>query len=130
MKKLFKKIWQKLKTILKFFLNWRFALSFGIAWMITNGWAYICLGIGLWFDIKWLAGIAGSYTAILYLPFTAEKLITIPLAILICKIIFPKEKRIRDELNQLYVEEKNRLKRSKKNGKRNKSNTNDKEQNT
>lgn len=98
--------------------------------MITNGWAYICLGIGLWFDIKWLAGIAGSYTAILYLPFTAEKLITIPLAILICKIIFPKEKRIRDELNQLYVEEKNRFKRSKKNGKRNKSNTNDKEQNT
>lgn len=114
MKKLLKNLWQKLKKILKFFLNWRFALSFGIAWMITNGWAYIALGIGLWFDIKWLAGIAGSYTAILYLPFTAEKLITIPLAILICKIIFPKQKKIREELNNLLEEEKCKFKRRKK----------------
>lgn len=127
MKKLFMRLWQKLKKILKFFLNWRFVVSFGIAWMITNGWAYICLGLGIWFDINWLAGVAGSYVAFLYLPFTPEKLITIPLAILICKIIFPKQKRIREELTQLYNEEKNKLKRRKKDGKNNKSNTNDKE---
>lgn len=127
MKKLFMRLWQKLKKILKFFLNWRFVVSFGIAWMITNGWAYICLGLGIWLDIKWLASVAGSYVAFLYLPFTPEKLITIPLAILICKIIFPKQKRIREELTQLYNEEKNKLKRRKKDGKNNKSNTNDKE---
>jgi hypothetical protein len=109
MKKIFEKFWSKIKLFLKFIFNWRFALSFGIAWMITNGWAYICLGIGLWFDIKWLAGIAGSYTAILYLPFTAEKLITIPLAILICKILFPKQKKVQDQLNELLEKEKGEL---------------------
>lgn len=114
MKKFFIGLWQKFKRIIKFFLNWRFALSFGIAWLITNGWAYIALGIGIWLDIKWLVGVAGSYTAILYLPFTAEKLVTIPLAILICKIIFPKQKQVRDELNNLLQEEKSKLKRRKK----------------
>lgn len=115
MKKLFLKLWCKVKKIVTFFLNWRFALSFGLAWMITNGWAYLALGIGMYLKIDWLTAIAASYTAILYLPFTAEKLITIPLAILICKIIFPKQKQIRDDLNQLLEEEKNKFKRSKKN---------------
>ena len=115
---------------IKFMFNWRFAISFGIAWMITNGWAYIALGLGLWFDIKWLSAIAGTYTAFLYLPFTLEKLITIPLAILICKLIFPKHKKVQDELNGLLEEEKKKLKRRNKNGKRCKYNTNDKEQST
>lgn len=115
---------------IKFMFNWRFALSFGIAWMITNGWAYIALGLGLWFDIKWLSAIAGTYTAFLYLPFTLEKLITIPLAILICKLFFPKHKKVQDELNGLLEEEKKKLKRRNKNGKRCKYNSNDKEQST
>lgn len=110
MKKLFLNLWSKIKKFIKFLFNWRFALSFGIAWLITNGWAYIALGIGLWFDIKWLSAVAGAYTAFLYLPFTLEKLITIPLAIFICKIIFPKQKKIQDELNVLLEEEKKKLK--------------------
>ena len=77
--------------------------------MITNGWAYIALGLGLYFDIKWLAAIAGSYTAILYLPFTLEKLITIPIAIFICKILFPKQKKVQEQLNELLEKEKGEI---------------------
>lgn len=118
MKKLFAYLWKKVKMFLKFMLNWRFALSFGIAWMITNGWAYITLAIALKFNIKWLSAIAGSYTAILYMPFTLEKLITIPLAIIICKIIFPKQKKVQEELNELLEEEKQKMKRRKKDAKK------------
>lgn len=129
MKKLFAYLWKKVKMFIKFMFNWRFALSFGIAWMITNGWCYIALALGLWFNIKWLSAIAGSYAAILYMPFTLEKLITIPLAILICKLIFPKHKQVQEQLNGLLEEEKSKLKRRKKNAKDDKPNRKDKERN-
>jgi hypothetical protein len=66
-------------------------ISFGIAWIITNGWAYIMLGIGIYGHINWAKIIATTYLSILWLPFTPEKLITIPLAIWLQKILFKKE---------------------------------------
>lgn len=65
-----------------------------IAWMITNGWAYVCLGLGLAFDWAWAKGIGTAYLAFLWMPWTPEKLITIPIAIFLQHLIFPQDRAI------------------------------------
>lgn len=64
-------------------------VSFGLAWLVTNGWAYILLGIGIWGNVTWAFSVGASYLALLWMPFTPEKLVTIPLAFLIQKLLFP-----------------------------------------
>jgi len=65
-------------------------VSFGLAWIVTNGWAYVILGIGITYNIEWAKWVSSTYLGILWLPFTPEKLITIPLAVLFQKLIFKK----------------------------------------
>jgi len=83
---------KKLQQRIKPYLKPTMFISFGIAWIITNGWAYIMLGIGIYGNISWAKVVATSYLAVLWLPITPEKLITIPLAIWLQKIIFKKER--------------------------------------
>lgn len=87
---------QRIKTLLvktyNFLKDWRTAISFLIAWMITNGWCYLFILFGSIFDIKWLLGIGTGYLAFLWLPCTPEKLITIPLALFIKKKLFKNKK--------------------------------------
>ena len=85
-------ILERAKRILKSIANPRFLVCFGVAWMITNGWAYILLGFGAYFGIEWMTAVSGIYLAFLWLPFTPEKLITIPLAIALLRFFFPKDK--------------------------------------
>ncbi len=56
------------KTKLKILLH--LAICLGIAWMITNGWAYICMALGFLFDWNWAKTIGGAYLAFLWLPIT------------------------------------------------------------
>lgn len=73
-------------------------ISFLLAWFITNGWSYILLGLGIWLDITWAKAVSGAYLTFLWLPFTPEKLITIPLALFIQKVLFRKStKKIKGE---------------------------------
>ena len=48
--------WEKCKSAakktLQFFFNPRFLLCFGIGWIITNGWSYIMMGLGLLFQVE------------------------------------------------------------------------------
>lgn len=85
---MFRRFFTKLKCKIKPYLTPTMIISFSIAWYITNGWAYTMLGIGLIIDITWMRNIGLAYLTILFLPFTPEKLITIPLAIFIQKIVF------------------------------------------
>jgi hypothetical protein len=85
-----KKLIKFKNTLIKYLKDPLLFLSFIIAWMITNGWAYLFIVFGTIFKIKWMLAIGTSYTAILWLPCTPEKLITIPLAIFIKKILFKK----------------------------------------
>ena len=71
---------KKIKVIVQFILNPRFLLCFGIAWLITNGWSYIVLAIGTLFQIPWMITVSGAYMALLWFPFTPEKLITLIIA--------------------------------------------------
>ncbi len=90
---LYKRFWQKCKGLLVALLNPRFLLCFGIAWMITNGWAYVLLGIGAFYEINWMLAVGGAYLAFLWMPFSPEKIITIPIAIFFLRWLFPKDEK-------------------------------------
>lgn len=93
-----KKFWKLLRRLI---INPRFLLCFGIAWIITNGWSYILLGIGMLFDISWMTAVAGAYLAALWLPFTPEKIITFAIALGLRRLIFPKDKKTEQQINDL-----------------------------
>ena len=87
MKKLMKKLnLKQLKSnVIRYLKDPKLLLSFLLAWLITNGWAYVMLGIGMYTKINWMQVVASGYLAILWLPCTPEKLVTIPLSVFIYK---------------------------------------------
>ncbi len=88
-----------IRIAIEFVLNPPFLLCFGVAWIITNGWSYICLGLGTFFGIGWLTAVAAAYMAFLWFPFTPEKILTVTIAIFLLKRLFPNDKRT---LKRLY----------------------------
>ena len=105
---------EKVKKVLQFLLNPRFLLCFGIAWMITNGWSYILLGFGMFLKIEWMVWVSTTYLAFLWLPFTPEKLITVPIAIGLLKLFFPNDQNTLAVLSHMYQSAKEALKKKKK----------------
>lgn len=93
------KLWSTVKVWLVKALNAlrdpKFLLTFGIAWLITNGWSYIALVIGSRFKVNWLWQAGLGWQAILWFPFTIEKPITIAIAVWLRKVLFKEE--IKDE---------------------------------
>ena len=85
------KIKRLLVKALRFILNPRLLLCFGIAWMITNGWSYLMLAVGTWLGVPWMIAVASAYLAILWLP-SPEKILTCAIAILLLRLLFPKDK--------------------------------------
>ena len=87
------RIKEKVKKFLWFFANPRLLLCVAIAWMITNGWSYTLLGIGMVWDIAWMQAVAGAYMAFLWFPFTPEKVVTLIIAIFLLRWLFPKDEK-------------------------------------
>lgn len=95
--KLVESLWYKALIILR--LEYKriisqgvaYIISFALAWFLTNGWAYTLLAIGTAIHVKWMTYIGSAYLAILWLPCTPEKVITIPLAVGIKKLLFSKK---------------------------------------
>ncbi|HIT58857.1 MAG TPA: hypothetical protein IAC39_04000 [Candidatus Faeciplasma pullistercoris] len=56
---------ETVKKIIRFIANPHLIICFGIAWIITNGWLYVMLGLGTLFNIKWMIAIASGYLAFL-----------------------------------------------------------------
>jgi hypothetical protein len=104
---------EKIKRLIEFILNPRFLLCFGLAWMITNGWCYIFIGVGSYYDIGWMFYTGTTYLAFLWLPITPEKSITIPLAIAFLKLIFPRDEKTLAVLQNMYQKAKDALKSKK-----------------
>lgn len=101
MKRLFAWLWKYLKP----FTNIKFAISFGLAWTITNGIWYAFAFIPM--DLpEWLVWFSVSYIAFLYLPFTPEKLVTIPIAIFIHWLLFRNDIKTRKQLDDMYAQAK------------------------
>ena len=110
-----------LKTAVQFILNPKLILCFILAWMITNGWAYIMLGFGFYLDIAWMQVVAGTYLGLIWLPMTPEKIITVAISIFLLKFLFPKDERTLGVLISL----KNKLISSSKEKKKKKKNKED-----
>ena len=69
--------------------------------MITNGWSYIFVIVGIYFRNNWLLGIGGAYQTFLWLPFTPEKIVTVAISIWLGKLFFPKDKKLQARLLKL-----------------------------
>ena len=87
------KLKQNLKKAVQFIANPRLILCFMIGWMITNGWSYILFGLGTYLGIEWMIAVGGAYMALLWLPFTPEKIITCAIAIALLRWLFPNDKK-------------------------------------
>ena len=101
------KVKSAIKSIFSFALNPRFLLCFGLAWIITNGWAYVALALATLFKIGWLAAISGGYLAFLWIPGTPEKLITLAISIFLLRRLFPNDEKTLGKLH--LMREKLRL---------------------
>ena len=112
-KELKSKIKYWIKWLVEFLLNPRFLLCFGLGWMITNGWAYIATGLGLWLDIDWLFGIGAAYLTALWIPFTPEKIITVIIAIFFLRLFFPNDQKTLQKLYDMKEKIKSAAKRHK-----------------
>ena len=84
---------EALKKFMDFILNPRLLICFAAGWMITNGWSYIFLVVGTLFNIPWMATVGGAYLAFLWLPISAEKVITCAIAIFLLKKFFPDDQK-------------------------------------
>ena len=106
------------KKWLLFFLNPHLLLCFGLAWMITNGWCYLFILFGSIFRIGWMAAVGGGYAALLWLPFTPEKIATVFISIVLLRLIFPKDEKtlnvLRAEMQQIKAKMKSRKEKRKK----------------
>lgn len=101
---------RKIKVIIQFILNPRFLICFGLAWLLTNGWSYIALALGTLFQIQWMIAVAGAYMALLWFPFTPEKVITIIIAMALLRWLFPNDEKTLGILKELYAKAKQKIK--------------------
>ncbi len=108
------KIKKVLKTVIHFFLNPRFLLCFGLGWLITNGWSYIMLILGTYFEIGWMITVSTAYLAFLWLPVSPEKIVTLAIAMALLRFLFPNDKETLGILKQLHEKAKNSTKKKKK----------------
>ena len=93
-----KRLWRKFRI---YFLNPHFLICFGIGWMITNGWAYIGFLLGTVFGWTWLLAVSSAYLAFLWVPFTPEKLVSLMIALILLKFLYPADKNTLELLTSL-----------------------------
>lgn len=80
-----------LRRIIAFFKDWRNAISFIIAWIITNGWGWAFMFLGRILGIKWMRYAGDAYIAFLWMPGVNEKVVTVALAVFIKKVLFRRK---------------------------------------
>lgn len=74
--------------------------------MVTNGIWYIGLLIGIKLHLTWLESVCGAYLVWLYSPFAMEKLVIIPVAIWLCKVLFRKDEKTHKALQEMNEQAK------------------------
>ena len=87
------KLRANLKKAWQFLANPRLLLCFFIGWMITNGWSYVVFGLGTYLGVEWMIAVGGGYMALLWIPFTPEKIITCTIAIALLRWLFPHDQK-------------------------------------
>ena len=95
-----------IKKLFFLIFNPRFLLCFGIGWLITNGWSYIFMALGVYFKIEWMVALSGAYLTILWFPFSPEKIVTVAIALGLLKMFFPNDEKTLGILKELYEKAK------------------------
>lgn len=90
MKDKLKKIYRYMYKKIKPYMKWKMLLVFGSVWVLSNGIWYVLAFTPINIP-EWLRWFSRGYLAILYMPFTPEKIITIPFSIWLYKKIFKEE---------------------------------------
>ena len=78
-----KRLWTKIKTYISPFLNWRILIIYLPIWFLMSGWTYLFIYLGTRHHVGWMLAAGTFWATVLWLPFTPEKLITVPLTLLI-----------------------------------------------
>ena len=91
-----------IKKVVQFLLNPRLLFCLGIAWLITNGWSYIMLGIGTYWEIAWMIAVSTAYLAFLWLPVSPEKIATVLIAMALLRFLFPHDRKTLGVLRDLH----------------------------
>ncbi len=105
---------EKIKEVLRFLTNPRLLLCLSIAWIITNGWSYLMLGIGTYCGVDWMVTVAGAYLAFLWLPISPEKLVTVAIALFLLRKLFPNDTKTLGVLKELREKHRRRKQTRKK----------------
>jgi len=100
MRRLFKHIWIYLRP----FFKWQFLVSYFVPFMVVNGWAWIGTALLPLVGPNWFTIAASTWLAILWLPCTPEKLITIPAALWIHTRLFGKHGKTHWQLLRMYAQ--------------------------
>jgi hypothetical protein len=87
-----KTVREQIGRTLRLILNPKLFLCVAVAWIITNGWAYILFALGAVFGIGWMTAVGGAYLTFLWFPFTPEKIVTVGLAIWLMTRWFPSDR--------------------------------------
>ena len=107
---------KKIKTYISPFLNWRILIIYLPIWFIMSGWTYLFIFLGTRHHVGWMLAAGTFWATILWLPFTPEKLITVPLTILLYVKLFGHSD---PKLERLVVEAKSDWENTKRWFKRN-----------
>jgi len=77
-----------MKKLIKLLKNFKFLISYCIAYILLHGWCYVFIAIGWIFDINWMYASGLSWFTILWLPNGVCIATTVPVAIFVHWIIF------------------------------------------
>ena len=102
------------KKIAMFLFNPRLLLCFFLAWMITNGWCYLFIFFGQLFDLTWMTVAGSVWAGVVWFPFSPEKVVTLLLAILLLRWLFPSDEKTLLVLRKELQRAKDLIKRKKK----------------
>ena len=83
-----KRLLTKIKTYISPFLNWRILVIYVPIWFLMSGWTYLFIFLGTKHNIGWMLAAGTFWATVLWLPITPEKLITIPLTMLVYVKLF------------------------------------------
>ena len=97
-----KRLLTKIKTYISPFLNWRILVIYVPIWFLMSGWTYLFIFLGTKHNIGWMLAAGTFWATVLWLPITPEKLITIPLTMLVYVKLFGH--REEDKLQLLMAE--------------------------
>ncbi len=105
---------EKIKKVIAFFGNPHLLLCFALAWIVTNGWSYIMLGLGTLLGVDWMIAVASVYLAFLWLPISPEKIVTVGLAMGLLRFLFPEDQKTLAVLREMLEKFKTRVKNRRK----------------